>query len=132
MATLHRFITQPPWPVTCADCGNTRFAGVLHRDYDIGVRWVIHDQRAIEIVRTGRPAQRLTSNVLLRRDPVGWVVDLRGLALVVAAHHHTRGQAYDVGDPTWIKVVLLTLHDEWDPRIPSAVTDAARLILGQD
>ena len=131
MATLHRFTAQSPWPVTCADCGHAWFASQLPPDYPGGAAWLVHDERAVEVVRTSRLAARVRQ-VTLRHEQRGWVTDQRGLVLAVAAHHHERGLPYDLTEDTWATVTLLTLNDDRGPGIPTGALDAARLILGQD
>lgn len=129
MVVLHRFVDRHPWPVACADCRDAWFAKALPHDDDTVVRWLVHDERAIEIVRTSRLAARVRQ-VTLRHEQRGWVTDQRGLTLVVAAHHHTRGLAYDLTEDTWATVTLLTLNDDRGPGLPLGALDAARLILG--
>lgn len=126
--TLHRFVDRHPWPVTCADCRDAWFAKALPDEHGIGTRWLVHDERAVEVVRTSRLAARVPQ-VTLRHEHRGWVTCQRGLVLVVAAHHHVRGLPY-VTDDAWAKVTLLTLYDDRGPGLPTAVLDAARLMLG--
>lgn len=129
MVALHRFVDRVSWPVTCADCRDAWFAKALPHDTGTGTRWLVHDERAVEVVRTSRLAARVRQ-VTLRREQRGWVTCQRGLVLVVAAHHHVRGLPYDLTDDTWVTVTLLTLHDDRGPGIPGGVLDAARLLLG--
>lgn len=123
----HRFVREGMGPLTCETCRKW-FASCTHQGHPDATPWLIFDERAIEIVRTSRLAARLPQ-VTLRHSLRGWVTDNRGLALTIAAHHHTRGLNYDLSDRTWATVTLLTLADDRGPGLPTAALDAARLIL---
>lgn len=120
MLTLHHVVDERRWGFICHTCGHR---GIAHREISAAypdLRWRILDQRAANLVRTGRLSAWLPRVTWDHRSKHtrdadrGDYTDNPGVMLVLVAHHHRRGLSIPVTDGLWdAAVTMAALGGPW-------------------